>query len=171
MGFYLKKKRARLVAENNERVNLLFELRDAARQQFAENVKVDAAKITVGTEEEALVKKLMKTIEQHLGDTDYTVDQLALDVGIGRTNLYQQMRTMLGITPNDFMRNVRLKRAAELLANTQTPVADIAMQVGYATPRIFSAAFKKLFGVTPRDYRNGTDNGGTRSQCSEAAMV
>ena len=60
---------------------------------------------------------------------------------------------MLGITPTDFIRNVRLKRAAQLLANTQLPINEIADRVGFITARNFSTQFKKMYGVTPSEYR------------------
>lgn len=60
---------------------------------------------------------------------------------------------MLGITPNDFLRNVRLKHAAHLLSNTDMPINQIALSVGFQSPRYFSQYFNKMFGVTPSEYR------------------
>ena len=158
IGYYLKKKRARLEAEAEERVNHLFELREQARHQFVENVRIDAAKIGVNSEEEALVGQLLKAIEQNLDNSEYSVDQLARDVALGRTNLYKRMQTMLGITPNDFIRSVRLKRAAVLLSDTDLSIVEISERVGFNTPRYFSSSFKKMFGVTPSEYREPKTN-------------
>lgn len=151
--FYLKKKRARLEAEVESRVNHLFELREQARHQFVENVRIDASKIGVNSEEETLVAQLLKALEQNFGNSEYTVDQLARDVALGRTNLYKRMQTMLGITPNDFIRCVRLKRAAILLSDTELSIVEISERVGFNTPQYFSTQFKKMFGVTPSEYR------------------
>ena len=153
IGFYLKRKRARLEAEAEERVNHLFELREQARHQFVENVRIDASKIGIDSEEEALVGQLLKAIEQNLDNTEYSVDQLARDVALGRTNLYKRMQTMLGITPNDFIRSVRLKRAAVLLSDTDLSIVEISERVGFNTPRYFSSSFKTMFGITPSEYR------------------
>ena len=155
IGFYLKRNRARLIADNDERVNHLFELREEARHQFAENVSIDAARISVNIEEEKLIQDLLKAIEIHIDDENYNVDQMARDVCMSRTNLYKKMQNMLGITPTDFIRNVRLKRAALLLATTQLAVNEISARVGFVTPRNFSTQFKKLFGVLPSEYRDG----------------
>jgi len=62
---------------------------------------------------------------------------------------------MLGITPNEFLRNVRLKHAARLLAETGEPVNQISLMVGFQTPRYFSQCFRQMFGVTPSEYRSG----------------
>lgn len=154
IGLYLKKKSAKMEAEVGERVNRLFELRDEARRQFAENVNIDAAKMSANIEEEQFIQQLLKAVEDHLSDEEYGVEQLAGDAAVSRSKLYQQLQTMLGITPRDFIRNVRLKRAALLLADTQLTVAEVASRVGFATARNFSTQFKKMFGCLPSEYRS-----------------
>lgn len=155
---YLKKRRLQIERKNEERVNQLFELRDAARHQFARSVNIEPEKITANKEEEKLVEKMMKAIAQHMDDIDYTIDQLASDVGMSRASLYKKMQQMLGITPNDFLRNVRLKHAARLLAETSYPVNQVSLMVGFQTSRYFSQCFRQLFGVTPTEYRQGRIN-------------
>lgn len=150
---YLKRKKAQLERENEAKVNRLFELREEARHQFAENVNIDPGKIGVNKEEEELVSRLMKAIEKNMDNTGYTVDQLASDVALSRSNLYRRTQSMLGVTPNDFLRNVRLKHAAHLLSHTDMPIHQIALSVGFQSPRYFSQSFNKMFGVTPSEYR------------------
>ena len=83
---------------------------------------------------------------------------LARDIAMSRTNLYKKVQNMLGITPTDFIRNVRMKRAATLLADTSMTISEIAARVGFATPRNFSAQFKKMFGLLPSEYRQEKSN-------------
>jgi AraC-like DNA-binding protein len=139
--------------ENDEKVKHLFELRDEARHQFAQSVSIDPEKITINKEEEMLVTRLMKAIEKNLDNVDYTIDQLAQDAGMSRTDLYRKTQQMLGITPNNFLRNVRIKHAARLLAETDMPVNQVALMVGFQTPRYFSQCFRQMFGVNPIEYR------------------
>ncbi len=150
---YLKKKKARLEHENDNRVNRLFELREEARHQFAESTNIDPQRISVNNEEEEFVKRMLHAIENHLDDDNYGVDQLAADVCMSRSALYTRLRNMLGITPSDFIRNIRLKHAAQLLSDTQIPINDIASRVGYNTHKAFATNFKKLFGCLPSEYR------------------
>ena len=153
-GRYLKRKREKMERENDEKVNRLFEMREEARHQFANNTNIDPKKIGVNPEEEALVAKLLKAVETHIADEDYGVDQLATDVALSRTNLYSKLRNILGISPADFIRNVRLKRAAQLLTDNPTiSINDVSIRVGFSTPRNFSTQFKKMFGVLPSEYR------------------
>ena len=151
---YLKRKRRLLERENDNRVNQLFERREEARYLFAENTRIDPKEIGVNPEEEALVARLLKAIEAHIGQSEYSVDQLASDVAMSRSKLYDKMRNMLGISPADFIRNVRLKRAAQMLTSTSLPIAEISVRVGFATARNFSLQFKKMFGLLPSEYRN-----------------
>ncbi|MBQ6192941.1 MAG: helix-turn-helix domain-containing protein [Prevotella sp.] len=158
LAFYLRRKKAALERENDNRVNRLFEMREEARHQFADNTNVDPKKIGVNPEEEALIAKLLKAVEAHIADEEYSVDQLASDVAMSRTNLYGKLRNMLGISPADFIRNVRLKRAAQLLAASPSlSINEVSARVGFSTPRNFSTQFKKMFGVLPSEYR-GTEN-------------
>lgn len=157
LNLYLRRKRKMMEKENDERVNQLFERREQARHQFAENTHIDPTKIGINEEEEAFVTSLLGVIETHISDSEYGVDQLASDVGMSRTKLYDKMRTMLGISPADFIRNVRLKRAAHMLAHTTLTIAEVSERVGFGTARNFSTQFKRMFGMLPSGYR---DTGG-----------
>jgi AraC-like DNA-binding protein len=139
--------------ENDNRVNQLFELREEARHQFAEATNVDPQKIGLNSEEQQLTERMLKAIENHMSDADYGVDQLAQDVFMSRSALYTKLRNMLGISPADFIRNVRLKHAANLLTDTQLPIGEIADLVGYNTHKAFATNFKKMFGMLPSEYR------------------
>ncbi len=158
IALYLKKKKAKMEHENDQRVNRLFELREEARHQFAESANIAPDKITINAEEEKMVSKMLKAIEAHIDDEQYNADQLARDIAMSRASLYKKMQTILGITPTDFIRNVRLKRAAQLLADTQLSINEIASRVGFVTARNFSSQFKKMFGVTPSEYRDPPKN-------------
>lgn len=150
---YLRKRKANLERENEEKVNRLFELREAANRQFASSANVEPGKLSDNIEEERLVSRMIKAIGENMDNTDYTIDKLAADVGMSRASLYGKTQHLLGITPNEFLRNVRLKHAARLLEETDTPVSQISLMVGFQTPRYFSQRFRDMFGVTPSEYR------------------
>lgn len=65
---------------------------------------------------------------------------------------------MLGITPNEFIRNVKMKYAARLLTETNISVTEVSLMVGFQTPRYFSQCFKRVFGVLPTEYRGASDD-------------
>lgn len=153
---YIRRRNCKLERSNEERINRLFELRDEARHQFALSAGIDLSKVSPGvSEEEELTARLMKAISNNLDNQDYTVDMLASDVAMSRANLYKKTSTMLGITPNDFIRNVRLKRAESLLGDTKLSVSQISLMVGFGSPRYFSQCFRQMYGCTPSEYREG----------------
>lgn len=153
INFYLKRKRLRLKAEAEEQVNRMFEVRDEARHHFAQQLDISPDKLAMNLQEEELVTRLMDVINRHISDADYSVEQMASDMAMDRTGLYRKLQTIVGITPSEFLRSVRLKHAAHLLTETSFPVTEISERVGFNTPRIFSSNFKKMFGVTPSEYR------------------
>lgn len=169
LHLYLKRRQAKLERENEARINELFELREEALRQFAQNAGVKQEKmaehsdVEKTTEMNNMVTRMLKHIGKNMDNADYTVDQLARDIGMSRANLYKRMQTGLGITPNEFMRNVRLKHAAQLLAETTIEPSRIGQLVGFQTPRYFSLCFARLFGVTPKEYRAGKKDTSTKS--------
>ncbi len=162
MALYVKRKRRQLQREDDERVNRLFELRAEARHQFAVHTHVDPQKVGLTADEEALMARLLQVVGEHLDDSEYGVDQMAQDVAMSRSRLYDRLRDILGISPADFIRDVRLKRSAQLLIDTPLPIGDIAAQVGFATARNFSQQFKRMYGMLPTEYRaQGIGRSGT----------
>ena len=159
ISVYLQKKKAKLRRENDARKigSHLFELREEARHQFAESANISPDKIAINAEEEKLVSQMLKAIEAHIDNEQYNADLLARDVAVTALRSTKSCKAMLGITPTDFIRKVRLKRAAQLLAESQLSINEIATRVGFATARNFSSSFK-IFGVTPSEYRNRKEN-------------
>lgn len=105
-------------------------------------------------DDEFLRRAIAKT-EEHLSEPDYNVEALSADMCMSRITFYRRIQEQTGQTPTDFIRDIRMKKAAQLL--TQHPdasVSDIARKVGFATPKYFSKCFKEKFGVLPKDYRD-----------------
>lgn len=99
-------------------------------------------------------RKLIDTIEAHIGDADYNVGRLATDMGMSRASLFRKTKAMTGKGPTDIIKEIRLKNAARLLQEDgKATIADIAAKVGFATPQYFTKCFKDMFGVQPNQYR------------------
>ena len=154
-NIYLKRKRLKIERENEEKINQLFELREQANHRFVSSVKVETSNMPNDIERENIISRMMKSIAQNMDNMDYTVDTMASDIGMSRASLYKKTQHLLGITPNEYLRNVRLKHAAKLLAETNLPINQISLMVGFQTSRYFSLLFKEMFGVKPTEYREG----------------
>lgn len=109
-------------------------------------------KVELKGNDAALMEKIMKAVNARLDDSDFNVEALAEEVGLSRVQLHRKMKELTGLTVGDFIRNLRLQQAAELLAKGDITVAQVTYAVGFANPTHFTTAFKKHFGVTPSEY-------------------
>ena len=112
--------------------------------------KVEEAKVK-GNDEQ-LMERIMKVVNRHLSDSDFSVDTLTTEVGISRTQLHRKMKEMTGLPVSEFIRNIRLEQAARLLEEQKINVTQVAYTVGFNNPAHFSTVFKKQFGISPTEY-------------------
>lgn len=108
-------------------------------------------------EDKELMGKIVDFIEKNISDPSVTVDDMAEAVAVSRSGLTRKMKTLMGVTPADFMRETRLTRAASLLTGTTRPIKEIAAECGFSDINYFGKSFKSWSGHTPRAYR---DNAG-----------
>lgn len=101
---------------------------------------------------EALMERVMKVINQHLTDSDFNVDILSEEVGLSRTQLHRKMKEITGISAGEFVRNHRLQQAARLIREGKVNISQVAFSVGFNNQTYFSTVFKKHFGMTPSEY-------------------
>jgi AraC-like DNA-binding protein len=101
-----------------------------------------------------LMNRLMGFIEQHLADEALRIEDMADAVGLGRTVFYHKIKELLGVSPSDFLKQVRMERAEQLVAKSRQTFSEIAYNVGFNDPKYFTKCFKKQTGMTPSEYRN-----------------
>ena len=98
------------------------------------------------------IKNIIENIEKNINNTSYSVKQLSNDVCMDRTGLYRKIITISGQSPSDFIRSVRLKKAAYLLKNG-SPVYEVSENVGFGSTSYFIRCFKKEYGINPSSYK------------------
>lgn len=103
--------------------------------------------------DQQLVEKIMRIVNEHIDDPHLNVEKLGEEVGISRAHLHRKMKELTGLSPSDYIRNARLKYACELLKNPDIDITQIAYTVGFASQPHFSTAFKRFTGMSPTDYR------------------
>ncbi len=103
--------------------------------------------------DEALMERMMKIINKHIDDKSLNVEKLSQEVGVSRAHLHRKMKDMIGMTPSDFIRTIRLRRACELLRKGDIEVTQVAYTLGFTSQPHFSSVFKKFVGVSPSEYR------------------
>ena len=110
-------------------------------------------KIVMKSGDEKLMAKIMKVVNEHLADSDFSVEKLASEVGLSRVHIHRKLKELTNQSSRDFIRNIRLQQAATLLASEQKlTVSEIAYAVGYTNLSHFSTSFKEMYGVSPKEY-------------------
>ena len=117
-----------------------------------DNLEEQVDDVKMKSPDEKLLDRVMVAINSHLDDSDLSVDMIADEVGISRVHLHRKMKELTGQTPHDFIRNIRLKQAANLLANQGMNVTEVMYACGFSNSASFSTVFKKFYGMSPRDY-------------------
>ena len=91
-------------------------------------------------------------VEKNMSKVDYTVEELSSDLGISRSLFYKKILSLTGKPPLEYIRTLRMKRAAQLLQKSQLNISEIAFIVGYNDPKYFRKHFKNEFGILPSRY-------------------
>jgi AraC-like DNA-binding protein len=110
------------------------------------------AKVLAITVDHHLTDKMIAIIDHHLDDSDFGLEQLLAEIGMSKSTLYRQLKTETDMTPSDFIRNIRMKRACEMLLSQKMTVAEVAYATGFSNPKYFTRCFKDIFGKTPTEY-------------------
>lgn len=136
------------------KIRNIVEMRRHNQKEFQEQVKIEPSKIAVSSLDEKLIRKALEYTEQHMSDPDFSVEELSRELGMSRVHLYKKLSSLTGKTPIEFIRIIRLKRAAQLLQESQLTVSEIAYEVGFNNPKYFRKYFKDEFGILPSLYGN-----------------
>lgn len=135
------------------RIKNLLAQQKQLRKNFQRQVEVNPSEVTITPLDEQFMKDALQAVEKHLANPDFTVEELSRELHMSRVVLYRKLVSLTGETPIEFIRTIRLKRAAQLLEKSQLTVAEVAYQVGFNNPKIFSRYFKDQFKVLPSEYR------------------
>ncbi|MEQ8549452.1 MAG: DNA-binding response regulator [Cyclobacteriaceae bacterium] len=134
------------------RITNLIISREKLRNLFKENVNLSPKEITVTTLDEKILTKTIETIEKHMADSEFGVEKLCEEIGMSRSQLYRKIKALTSYSINDFIRLIRLKRAAQILNQEKSSASMVMREVGFENLSYFSRAFKEQFGVSPKQY-------------------
>ena len=109
-------------------------------------------KIEVKGNDEELMERIMKVVNENMSDSDFNVEKMCDEVGVSRTQLHRKLKEMTGVPTSEFLRNIRLNEAARLIREHKINITQVSYMVGFANNSHFSTAFKKYFGMSPTEY-------------------
>ena len=116
----------------------------------------DIKDVGIKTPDDRLLERVLRVVNEHLDDPALTVDAVAHEVGLSRVHLYRKIKELTNMTTNEFIRNLRLKKAAEMLSTAKYSIAELSDAVGFSSATYFATAFKDLYGMTPSEYAKKT---------------
>ena len=134
------------------RVNNLLQNRKRIREQISKEIILNPQEISLNSQDEIFLSQLVSYIETHIEEPELNIAQMASHMAMSHSNLYKKVKALTGMTVIGFVKDFRLKRAAQLLAQNQLNITEIAYLVGYSERRYFSDDFKKKFNLSPREY-------------------
>lgn len=136
----------------NVRIKNLLTLNRTLKNTYTKQVKLATTELKVESGNERLLRSVLKYIEENLTNTQLSVEDLSRHIGMSRGSLYNKLLEITGLSPVEFIRSIKLEKAAMLLENSDLNIAQIAYTVGFATPNYFAKSFKAKYQMLPSEY-------------------
>ena len=136
----------------NTKIKNLLILNQTLKSTYSKQIKMTGQEIQIESSDAKLLSKVVKYIEDKLNDSELSVEELSKHVGMSRGSLYHKILEMTGLTPIEYIRAVKLEKAAALLEKSDYNVAQICYMTGFGTPSYFSRMFKAKYHMLPSEY-------------------
>jgi len=133
-------------------IKTLLKSKELLRQHFSQKIFLEPTSVEIGSVDKKFMERLMAIIDNKIGDTDFNIKDLSREIGMSKAVLYKKFDALVHIPIGEFVKTLRLKKAAMLLANDEFNISEVAWKVGFNDRKYFSKEFKKYFGKTPSQY-------------------
>jgi signal transduction histidine kinase/DNA-binding response OmpR family regulator len=134
------------------RIENLVKMRALSHEQFQNHLDIKVSDIQVASVDEKLVKDAVKVVEDNLTNEDFSVEAMSKMLGMSRVHLYKKLFSLTGKTPIEFIRFIRIKRAAQLLEKSGLSVSEVAYKVGFSNPKYLAKYFRDVYGMLPSEF-------------------
>ncbi len=122
------------------------------KEKFYRGISIDSAEYTSNQGDQAFLTKVMAEIEKNITHSDFDVEALCQSIHLSQPQTYRKIKALTNLSITEFIRNIRLKKAAQLLATGNQSISEVAYEVGFSDPNYFTKCFVKLYGQTPSDF-------------------
>jgi YesN/AraC family two-component response regulator len=146
------------LAEFKLRIKNILESKQRLKNKFSAEDNFTPSEITISSLDEQLLKKAFKIVEENISNEQFDIPFFCTELGVSRTMLFTKIKAWTNFTPNEFINEIRMKRAAQLLELNKLNISQISYKVGFNNPKYFSKCFQKKYGVTPTEYSNKFSN-------------
>ncbi|MES2649999.1 MAG: two-component regulator propeller domain-containing protein [Bacteroidota bacterium] len=134
------------------RIRNLLVQQELLQKRFQKQIDINPAEVTITSVDEKFLEQALEIVEKNMDNDAFSVEDFSRDMYMNRATLYRKIMSLTGKAPADFIRLIRMKRAARLLAKSGMSISEVAYEVGFKDPKYFSKAFKETFGVLPSKY-------------------
>ena len=134
------------------RARNIIQVRQEIRDKFSRILSFDPKEISVTSADEQFLENALRIAEDNIENYEFNVVQFARDLAVSRPLLFTKLKALTGQTPNNFVKTIRLKRAAQLLKTQKLNVSEVAYKVGFKDPKYFRKCFKEQFKEVPSEY-------------------
>jgi len=131
------------------RIQNLIGLRQKLKEKYKQEYMLRPGEVEVHSMDEAFLLKVKDTVDRHIDDEDFTVEQLGREVGMSRSQLHRKLTALIDQSATEFIRSYRLHRAKEMISREAGSISEISYAVGFGSPSYFSKCFREEFGMTP----------------------
>jgi len=135
------------------RIRNLLESRRLLRERFSREVRIMPKDVVITNLDEQFLERAIGIVEEHLSDQNFDVQTFSHHMGLSRAQLFRKLKALTSETPVEFIQTIRLKRAAQMLAESHMNVTEICFEVGFNYPSHFAKLFHAKFGFSPKEYR------------------
>ena len=136
------------------KVENLLMLRNSLREKYSGEMVLKPKNITINTPDERFLHKTIEIIENNITDPEFDIDKLSIAVGVSRTQMYRKLSVLTDMTVREFIKSIRLKRAAQLLEQDKMNISEVAFAVGFKDLSHFRKCFRQEFGMSASEYVN-----------------
>ncbi|WP_109832738.1 hybrid sensor histidine kinase/response regulator transcription factor [Reichenbachiella versicolor] len=147
------------VEELEARLKAILHTRVKIIEKYRSKVDMEPAEIGLTNSDQKFLDRLMKNIEANISNSEFAIEELAMECGLSQHHLNKKMKALVGSTAKAFVRKMRLKRAAQLFTRKDiTSVTQVMNEVGFNDPKYFRLCFKEEFGIPPKEYQMQQQN-------------
>ncbi|NDW13371.1 hybrid sensor histidine kinase/response regulator [Bacteroides sp. 214] len=139
------------------RIAQLITQREKLREKFSNDPNITRPVVS-SVRDKQFLDRLHAILDKQIENTEFSADDFAAQMNLGRTSFFRKIRGVTGYSPNEYIRIVRLKKAAELLLDGRFNISEVSYQVGFSSPLYFSKCFKEQFGMPPSAYIKGEEH-------------
>ena len=155
------------IAVLQTKIENMLSLRKSLKEKYTREIILQPSSITISSPDERFLLKAMKIVENNISNSDLDIEQFAAEIGVSRMQLYRKFDALMNMTVKEFIRNIRLKRATQLLCDKKMTVTEVAYAVGFKDLSNFRKSFHREFGMSASDYVKQNAPKGKREMTQE----